>query len=126
MENNILEDGYSMKRKMAVLIIIVALLLIVGIYKYNSSGRWQDGLKTPDKINLYLDEKQAQLIKGSDHNTEKLFNKITQLIQFYMPDIVGIDNPISDSEAKEMKKYSIEYVYDKTQSIPVNNGQNVS
>ncbi len=44
-----------------------------------------------------------------------------ELIVFDMPDTLGLDSPAVKNDVEDMEEFAVEYVYDKPQSISVNN-----
>lgn len=81
-------------------------------------------LNSPDEINLYVDGKQKQVTKDGDKFDQTLFDRINALINIRMPQqfdaILGI---ITDNDIKEAKKNSVEFVYDKSQTVEIDNNK---
>lgn len=102
------------------LLLLIALVLgfILGRYlmTYSENEKW-----TPDKINLYYNQKQSQMTKLE---RPQVFDMIQSLIVFEKGEMMSGGNPpLTVEEINEMKKSgAVEYVYDEPISILINNG----
>jgi hypothetical protein len=83
-------------------------------------------LNTPDKINIYADGKQKQITKSGDKYDQTLFDRINVLVNVKIPQgLYTVKSPISEKDIKEVKGYAVEFVYDKSQTVTINNGNKV-
>jgi hypothetical protein len=99
------------------LIIAVALGFVFGWY-LKPSGEHEKWI--PDKINIYKNGEQEQITEVEQPQS---FEQIRRLIVFEKGDMMSGGNPpVSEADVNEMKKYAVEYVYDKPISILINNG----
>lgn len=100
------------------LIIALALGFILGRYlmMYDENEKW-----TPDKINLYYNQKQSQITKLEQ---PQAYDLIQSLIVFDKGDMMSGGNPpLTAEDVNEMgKSGAVEYVYDEPISIQINNG----
>lgn len=80
-------------------------------------------LKTPNKINMYADGKQKQITKSGDMYEQTLFERIKFLIDIKIPPEFSVSKGIyTETDIKDVKAYSVEFVYDKPQTVTINNG----
>lgn len=80
---------------------------------------WNNDLVAPNKINLIMKGKQ-NLIYIDDKHNQALIKKVNELIIYDIPDTLGLDSPVDKNDVKEIEEYAVEYLYDKPQSISVN------
>lgn len=110
-----------MKGKKVILIfLIISVIFTLTNCKNKSSTAM--GLNSPDIINMYADGKQEQITKKGDKYEQTLFDRINVLINIRMPQefsaMLGI---ISDDDIKEFKGYEVEFVYNKVQTVTIDN-----
>lgn len=100
------------------LLIALALGFILGRYLMmnGENEKW-----TPDKINLYYNQKQSQMTKLEQ---PQAFGLIQSIIVFEKGDMMSGGNPPLKAEVvNEMRKSgAVEYVYDEPISIQINDG----
>lgn len=103
------------------IMIILMIFALVGCKNKNTSSV---SLNPPDKINLYVDGKQRQVTKNVDKFDQTLFDRINVLINIRMPQqffaMLGIT---SENDIKEAKGTSVEFVYDKAQTVAIDNNK---
>lgn len=108
-------------RKSVIIILIVTIIL--SFFWYQNKYNYSINLKTPNKINLYVDGKQKQITKSGDKYDQTFFDRINVLVNIRMPqEFSPMKGPVSESDIKEVKGYAVEFVYDKTQTVAINNG----
>lgn len=80
-------------------------------------------LNAPNKINMYVNGKQKQITKSGDKYDQTLFNKINVLVNIRMPqELATAKFAVSENDIKDVKGYAVELVYDKPQTLNMNNG----
>lgn len=103
------------------IVIILMIFTLMGCKNKNSSSV---SLNSPDKINLYVDGNQKQVTKNGDKLNQTLFHRINALINIRMPQqfsaMLGI---ITQNDINEAKKNSVEFVYDKSQTVTIDNNK---
>lgn len=108
------------KKLLSVVMIFILILTFSGCKNKSASSI---SLNTPDKINMYVDGKQKQITKSGDKYDQALFDRINALISIRMPqEFSTMEGAISENDIKEAKGYSVEFVYDKAQTVTINNG----
>jgi hypothetical protein len=98
-------------------VVIVSALISYRLFHVNM---WNNGLAAPNKIILNMQGKQNS-IYIDDKYSQSLIKKLNKLIVFDMPDTLGLDSPAVKNDVMSIEEFAVEYVYDKPQSIPVNN-----
>lgn len=104
---------------------IVFILMFVMIFALQGcKDKFSGSLGVPDKINVYVDGKQKQILKNGDKFDHILFARINELIDIRIPkDLSTLKTVISDNDITEVKGFAVEFIYNKPQSININNGQ---
>lgn len=111
-----------MKIKESILIILVAAIVFIFLGCTNNSVSGIS-LNAPDKINIYANGGQKQITKIGDKYDQTLFNRINVLVNIRLPKEFSImQGIISQKDIEEAKKYAVEFVYDKTQMVTIDNG----
>ncbi|GLX67923.1 hypothetical protein [Paenibacillus glycanilyticus] len=100
-------------KKSVTTIISVIVLCFIIIWIKSTSGN-ETLLAKASQINLYEFGNKIEITKHSDSET---YNRIVELIDIEFPDIYGFDPPISDDEFKNLKSFSVEFIFKKTETI---------
>lgn len=124
-----------LKKTMAAILVVAAVLTLGGcksrdkealntsLKDSEKNSAVNNLLKTPDKINMNADGKQKQLSKSGDAFEQTLFDRIKFLIDVRLPSELSVmQGAYSDNDIKEVKSFSVEFIYDKPQTITINNG----
>lgn len=83
-------------------------------------------LNTPSKINLFVNGKQKQITEGGSEFDKALFDRINTLINIRIPkEFSAMEGVMSEKDIKEVKVYAVEFIYDKLQTVTINNGNRV-
>ncbi len=99
------------------LVVIISALISYRLFHVNI---WNNGLAAPYKINLNVQGKQNQIFIDDKHS-QSLIRELNKLIVFDMPDTLGLDSPAVKNDVESIEEFAVEYVYEKPQSISVNN-----
>ncbi len=94
---------------------VVLLSVIIVVFGWHKNHFFYGYIKTPSKIILHYYGEQKEVNKEW---SPAIFDDVCNLIRYQMPDVAS-HNIISDSVINEVKKYAVEYIYDKPQSIKV-------
>lgn len=111
-----------MKSRNSILVIMIILMIFTfaGCKNKNTSSV---RLNSPDKINMYADGKQKQISKSGDGYEQTLFERIKSLIDIRIPSELSVAQSVyTENDIKDIKAYSVEFVYDKPQTVTIDNG----
>jgi hypothetical protein len=98
--------------------------MIFALVGYKNKNTSSVSLNSPDKINLHVDGKQKQITKNGDKFDQTLFDRIKVLINIRMPQQFSAALCITtQDDIKEAKENSVEFVYDKAQTVAINNNK---
>lgn len=90
----------------------------------NTSDTFSSNLNTPDKINIYAEGKVKQITKNGDKFEQVLFDRINELVNIKIPkDFSTALLSLSDRDLKEIKSYTVEFIYNKPQSTTIDYGK---
>lgn len=71
---------------------------------------------------MYVDGKQNQLIKNGNEHNKTIFDRINVLVNIRIPqEFSTMKGKISDNDVKEFKRYSVEFIYNKVQTVTIDN-----
>lgn len=104
--------------------IILSLLIIAIMIGFTCcSFKTRANLYQPDKIIMYSNDKQKDLIRNKDQYSKILYDRIFELTKTRMPETLStIKMPVSDKNIKEAKRNAVEFIYNKPRYIIVDNG----
>jgi hypothetical protein len=103
------------------IILLIAIAFTFTVYKNKKDS--YSSLSTPDRINIYADGRQKQIIR-SDKNDQVLFNIIYNSVEVKSKGgLSGMLGFYTGNDIKEIKGYGIEFVYNKPQTITVKSGK---
>lgn len=104
---------------------ILAVIIIAIVFAFagcTNKNATSVRLNEPDKINMYLDGKQKQVIKNGSDYDRTLFDRVNFLVNIRMPqNFSAMKGEISDKDIKDFKGYAVEFVYDKVQTTTIDN-----
>jgi hypothetical protein len=105
--------------------LVSAIMLFVIIFAFlscKSKNISSISLNQPDKINMYVNGKQKQITKNGSEYDQTLFQRINVLVNIRIPqEFSTMKVEISDNDIKEFKGYAVEFVYNKIQTIAIDN-----
>ncbi|MGH4118266.1 hypothetical protein [Clostridium sp.] len=110
----------KIKKSIPIILLVTIVFTFSGCKNNDNLG---SGLNTPNKINMYVDGKQKQITESGDKYDQTLFNRINTLVNIKMPQELSIvKSEISENDINDVKRYAVEFIFDKTQTININNG----
>lgn len=110
----------KIKKFISIILVVAIVFTFSGCKNKSVSGI---SLNAPDKINMYANGGQKQITKAGDKYDQTLFDRINVLVNIRMPQEFSImEGIISENDIEEAKRYAVEFVYDKTQTVTIYNG----
>lgn len=110
----------KIKNPILIILLFVTIFALSGCKINNSIP--SINLNQPDKINMYVDGKQNQLTKNGNEHNKTIFDRINVLVNIRIPqEFSTMKGKISDNDVKEFKRYSVEFIYNKVQTVTIDN-----